>query len=229
MRKTSTIAIDGPVASGKSTVGQRLASRLGYLYFDTGVMYRAVTWAALHEGIPIDDEAGVGALAERIVISVTPPSVDDNRQYDVIVDGYDVTWELRTPAVEKSVSPVSAYPAVRTAMTQQQRTIGLRGNVVMVGRDIGTVVLPDADLKVYLDASVEERARRRYQEKVDRGEKADDLQVLEATRRRDEIDSTRATAPLKPAEDAIILPTDNLGIDEVVQAILDIVAKQENS
>lgn len=229
MRKISTIAIDGPVASGKSTVGQRLAQRLGYLYFDTGVMYRAVTWAALHEAIPIADEAAVGVLAERIVISVTPPSVDDNRQYDVIVDGQDVTWEIRTPAVEKNVSPVSAYPAVRTAMTRQQRAIGLRGAVVMVGRDIGTVVLPDADLKIYLDASVEERARRRYQEKLERGEMVDDQQVLEATRRRDEIDSTRATAPLKPAADAIILPTDNLGIDEVVQAIVDIIVEWENA
>lgn len=229
MRKISTIAIDGPVASGKSTVGQRLAQRLGYLYFDTGVMYRAVTWAALYEAIPIADEAAVGVLAERIVISVTPPSVDDNRQYDVIVDGQDVTWEIRTPAVEKNVSPVSAYPAVRTAMTRQQRAIGLRGAVVMVGRDIGTVVLPDADLKIYLDASVEERARRRYQEKLERGEMVDDQQVLEATRRRDEIDSTRATAPLKPAADAIILPTDNLGIDEVVQAIVDIIVEWENA
>jgi len=229
MRKISTIAIDGPVASGKSTVGQRLARRLGYLYFDTGVMYRAVTWAALHEVIPIEDEAAVGALAERIVISVTPPSVDDNRQYDVIVDDQDVTWEIRTPPVEKNVSPVSAYPTVRRAMTQQQRAIGLRGDVVMVGRDIGTVVLPDADLKIYLDASVEERARRRYQEKLDRGEVVDDRQVLEATRRRDEIDSTRATAPLKPADDAIILPTDDLRIDEVVQAIVDIIVEWENA
>jgi len=229
MKRVSTIAIDGPVASGKSTVGQRLARRLGYLYFDTGVMYRAVTWAALHEGVSIDDESGVSALAERIVIRVTPPSVEDDRQYDVIVDGHDVTWEIRTPSVEKNVSPVSAYPAVRTAMTRQQREIGKNGDVVMVGRDIGTVVLPNADLKIYLDASVEERAGRRYREKLARGESADDRQVLESTRRRDEIDSTRATAPLRPADDAIILPTDELGIDDVVQAIVDIIILRENA
>ena len=228
MRKISTIAIDGPVASGKSTVGQRLAHRLGYLYFDTGVMYRAVTWAAIRRDVPIEDEPAVSELAEKIVMTVTRPTVDDGRQYDVYADDEDITWAIRSPEVEVNVSPVSAYPDVRRALTRQQRTIGRRGDVVMVGRDIGTVVLPEADLKIYLDASAEERARRRCTEKLERGEDADYREVLEATRRRDQIDSTRSTAPLKAADDAIILATDDLDIDGVVEAIMEMIAKREN-
>ena len=228
MGKISTIAIDGPVASGKSTVGQRLAHRLGYLYFDTGVMYRAVTWAAIRRDVPIEDEPAVSELAEKIVMTVTRPTVDDGRQYDVYADDEDITWAIRSPEVEVNVSPVSAYPDVRRALTRQQRTIGQRGDVVMVGRDIGTVVLPEADLKIYLDASAEERARRRCTEKLERGEGADYREVLEATRRRDQIDSTRSTAPLKAADDAIILATDDLDIDGVVEAIMEMIAKREN-
>jgi len=229
MGKISTIAIDGPVASGKSTVGQRLAHRLGYLYFDTGGMYRAVTCAAIRRGVPIEDEPAVSELAEKIVITVTRPTVDDGRQYDVYADDEDITWAIRSPEVEVNVSPVSAYPDVRRALTRQQRTIGLRGDVVMVGRDIGTVVLPEADLKIYLDASAEERALRRCTEKLERGESADYREVLEATRRRDQIDSTRATAPLKAADDAIILATDDLDIDGVVEAITEIIAEREKA
>lgn len=227
MKRISTIAIDGPVASGKSTVGQRLARKLDYLYFDTGVMYRAITWAALKRGVPIEDEAGLGALAEEVTITVTQPTVGDGRQYDVYADSEDITWAIRSPDVERYVSPVSAYPNVRRALTKQQRAIGLRGNVVMVGRDIGTVVLPDADLKIYLDASVDERARRRYLEKLTRGEKADLEEVLNATRRRDQIDSTRAAAPLRAADDAVVIATDDLGIDGVVEAIMEILAKRQ--
>jgi CMP/dCMP kinase len=222
----STIAIDGPVASGKSTVGQKLAQRLGYLYFDTGVMYRAVTWAAIDQGVSIEDEPGVTRLAESVEIVVAPPSATDGRQYDVLVDGVDVTWDIRRPDVEKAVSPVSAYVGVRKALTAQQRTIGLKGRVVMVGRDIGTVVLPDADLKIYLDASAEERARRRHQELLARGKECDYDDILAATLRRDQIDSTRAAAPLRPADDAIILPTDDLGAEGVVQVILRLIAAE---
>ncbi len=220
----STIAIDGPVASGKSTVGQKLAQRLGYLYFDTGVMYRAVTWVAIKRGVPIEDEPAVTGLAASIQIEVTPPSVADGRQYDVWVDGTDVTWDIRRPEVEKAVSPVSAYVGVRKALTAQQRAIGLKGRVVMVGRDIGTVVLPDANLKVYLDASAEERARRRHQELLARGRDCNYDDILASTLRRDQIDSTRAAAPLRPADDATILLTDDLDADGVVQAILRLLA-----
>jgi cytidylate kinase len=217
--KPSTIAIDGPAASGKSTIGELLAQQLGYLYFDTGVMYRAVTWAALDRGIPIADEAAVTALAERLRIDVTPPTAGDGRQYTVLADGVDVTWAIRTPEVNAEVSPVSAYAGVRRALVAQQRRIAEGGQVVMVGRDIGTVVLPDADLKIYLDASVEERARRRWREEQARGEQSDYETVLASMRRRDEIDSSREVAPLRAAEDAVVLDTTDLSIEEVLAAV----------
>ena len=210
------IAMDGPAASGKSTVGGALAARLGYLYFDTGVMYRAVTWAALRRGIPIADEAAVTRLAEELLIEVVLPTVADGRQYTVLADGEDVTWEIRRPEVNGSVSPVSAYPGVRAALTRQQRRIGAAGGVMMVGRDIGTVVLPSAELKVYLDATLEERARRRHAENLARGEASDYAQQLADLRRRDLIDSTRAAAPLRAAEDAVRVDSTAMSVDEVV-------------
>jgi cytidylate kinase len=215
MTRPSIIAIDGPAASGKSTLGKRLADALGYLFFDTGVMYRAVTWAALQRNVAIADEAGVTQLAETAQIDVRPPSKDDGRACDVLVDGVDATWETRRPEVEASVSPVSAYAGVRRALAAQQRRIGLRGGVVMVGRDIGTVVLPEADLKIYLDASAEERARRRTAEILGRGGQADYDEILAGVRRRDQIDSTRAVAPLRAADDAVILDSDKLNADQV--------------
>jgi cytidylate kinase len=211
------IAIDGPAASGKSTLGHQLAQALGYLYFDTGVMYRAITWLALKQGLEISDEASITRLAERAQIDVRPPSIPDGRAYDVVVDSQDITWEIRQPEVERYVSPVSAYAGVREALSAQQRRIGMRGEVVMVGRDIGTVVLPNADLKIYLDASVEERARRRYEELLQRGEPADYDTILTAMRKRDQIDSSRQIAPLRPAEDAHILCSDGLDADQVLE------------
>ena len=212
----TVIAIDGPAASGKSTLGQRLAEDLGFLYFDTGVMYRAVTWAALQRSISAHDENAVATLAESLTIDVRAPSINDGRGYDVWVDGEDVTWHIRRPEVEANVSEVSAYAGVRRALTIQQRNIGLRGRVVMVGRDIGTVVMPAATLKIYLDASVEERARRRYKELRARGEQANLESILQAMQARDRIDSTRDLAPLRPAEDAVILVTDGLDADQVL-------------
>ena len=217
--KPSTIAIDGPAASGKSTVGELLARQLGYLYFDTGVMYRAVAWAALERDIPIKDEPAVTVLAERLRIDVTSPTVDDGRQYTVLADGVDVTWAIRTPEVDANVSPVSAYPGVRRALVAQQRRVAAGGRVVMVGRDIGTVVLPDADLKLYLDASVEERARRRWREVQARGKKADHARVLVSMRRRDKIDSSRADSPLRVAEDATVVDTTDLNIEEMLAEV----------
>ena len=213
------IAIDGPAASGKSTLGEMLADYLGYLYFDTGVMYRTVTYAALLRLGSIQDESQVSGLANAIQIDVRRPSRPDGRKYDVLLDGVDVTWDIRHPTVEENVSQVSAYPEVRRAMTDQQRRIGRRGNVVMVGRDIGTVVFPGAVLKLYLDASVEERARRRYEEVCARGEQAGYEEILSSMRRRDQIDSTRTVAPLKPAEDAVCINTDHMNIDEVLEQV----------
>jgi cytidylate kinase len=216
----STIAIDGPAASGKSTIGKRLADALGYLFFDTGVMYRAVTWLALQRGLTMSDEAAITTLAESVPIDVRPPSQADGRACDVIVGGQDITWETRRRKVEANVSVVSAYPGVRRALSAQQRRIGQRGRVVMVGRDIGTVVLPEADLKIYLDASAEERARRRYDEIIARSGQANYDEILVKVIERDRIDSTRDVAPLKTADDAVVIDSDQLNAEEVFQHIL---------
>lgn len=217
MTLPKTIAIDGPAASGKSTLALKLADALGFLFFDTGVMYRAVTWMALDKGIPFADEKTITKLSQQTSIDVQPPSQDDGRACDVLVDGKDISWEIRRPEVDANVSVVSAYPEVRTALTEQQRRIGKRGQVVMVGRDIGTVVLPEADLKIYLDASVEERAKRRYDECIARDEQVDFDMVLADLKMRDEIDSTRDVAPLRAAGDAIIVDSDNMSIGQVLE------------
>jgi cytidylate kinase len=221
-----TIAIDGPAAAGKSTIGELLAKELDYLYFDTGVMYRAVTLAALQRSIPIEDEQAINRLAEEVLIDVLQPTVTDGRQYTVCVDGEDVTWELRSAEVEKWVSPVSAYPHVRTALTAQQRRIGQAGKVVMVGRDIGTVVLPEAPLKIYLEATAEERARRRCQESLERGQPCRYEDVLRDMRRRDKIDSERQAAPLCAAEDAHVIDTTNLTIDQVMDRVRELIKER---
>jgi cytidylate kinase len=221
--KPSTIAIDGPAAAGKSTIGELLAQRLGYLYFDTGCMYRAVTWVALEQGIPIHDEAAITALSEELEIRVVPPTSEDGRQYTVYANGQDVTWQIRRSEVDANVSPVSAYPGVRAALTAQQRRIAQGGKVVMVGRDIGTVVVPDADLKIYLDASPEERARRRYRELLARGQEVDYEAILCDIRKRDIIDSQREAAPLRPAEDGVVVSTDGLNVAEVLGEVMKLV------
>jgi cytidylate kinase len=219
--------MDGPAAAGKSTIAGLLAEQLGYIYFDTGVMYRAVTWVALERGLDIADEETITALAEKIQIDVTRPTVEDGRQYTVYADGTDVTWQIRRPEVDANVSPVSAYPGVRAALTAQQRRIGQQGRIVMVGRDIGTVVLPDADLKIYLDASVEERAHRRCVEVRQRGEPAKYEEILEAMRRRDKIDSERDAAPLRPADDAVIVDTEGLNIEQVLTKVESLIRGED--
>ena len=216
------IAIDGPGGSGKSTIGKLLADYLNYLFVDTGVMYRAVTLAALEKGINVEDESKVSRIAEEIEITLQSPSETDGRDCDVLIDGEDVTWDIRSPEVDNHVSIISAYPAVRETLSKKQRQIGLQGNVVMMGRDIGTIILPDADLKIYLDASIEERANRRYQERLSRDEKVDYEPILSVLRERDKIDSTREVAPLKPADDAVVIDTDGYSIQEVFEKILDL-------
>lgn len=209
------IAIDGPAGSGKSTIGKLLAEDLNYLYFDTGVMYRAVTLAALQQSIDIGNDEEISRLAEKIIIDVRPPTIQDGRHCDVLVDGRDVTWDIHSPEIDAQVSIVSTYKGVRRALSRQQRRIGLGGKVVMMGRDIGTVILPEADLKIYLDASQEERASRRYNERLQRGEQANYEMILSKIRERDRIDSSREIAPLKPADNAVLINTDGLSIQQV--------------
>lgn len=226
MSNPEIIAIDGPAGSGKSTIGKLLAEYLNYLYFDTGVLYRAVTLSALQRGIKVEDETQVSHLARNILIDVRQSNSLDSRNCDVLVDGEDVTFEIHNLEVDEHVSVVAAYPDVRLALSEQQRRIGLQGKVVMVGRDIGTVILPEADLKIYLDASLEERAKRRYRERVARGEAVDYDSVLSILQERDRIDSTREVAPLKLAPDATVIDTDGLNIQEVFEKLKEVIEDQ---
>jgi cytidylate kinase len=206
-----------------------MAAKLSYMYFDTGVMYRAVTLAALDQLHSIDDENAVTNLANQISINALGPTIMDGRKYTVLLNGIDVTWRLHEPCVDSNVSKVSAYAGVREAMTRQQREIGSRGKMVMVGRDIGTVVFPDAELKIYLEASAEERANRRSLELEKRGEKADYSEILASIRKRDQIDSSRLIAPLHPAEDAIILNSDNKTIDTVLSEAMLLLDREDKN
>ena len=216
----TTIAIDGPAGAGKSTVGARLADRLDYRYYDSGVLYRAVTLAALQQAVAAADEAALAAIAADLDLAFAPPTADDGRQYTVLLAGQDVTWALRSGPVNDLVSVVAAHPRVREALLERQRAVGRAGRVVMVGRDIGTVVLPEAGLKVFLDASPAERARRRHAEQLARGEPSDEAAVLREVLRRDQLDTNRASSPLRPAPDAVSITTDGLSVAEVVDSIL---------
>jgi len=222
MRIPKIIAIDGPAASGKSSVGLGVAKYFGYLFLDTGIMYRAVTWAIIKRSIDVTDEQKVSDLVQNISIKIRPPTVMDGRNNDVYLDGEDITWKIREPSINFHVSIVSTYPKVREVLTANQKKIGLMGNIVMVGRDIGTVVMPYADLKIFLKASAEERAKRRFDEEVKRGEKPDFKKLYTALIERDKIDSSRILAPLIPADDAIIINTDQKSKEEVIKEIIDI-------
>ena len=221
MQHPRHIAIDGPAGSGKSTVGELLARCLGYLYIDTGAMYRAVAWLALQEGVNTTNEPILADLAKHSGIIISHPHIDDGRQYTVTVHGQDVTWDIRSSEVTRVVSVVSAHKGVRAILIAQQRELARQHDgIVMVGRDIGAIVLPDADLKIYLTASLQERARRRYSELVERfGENNPTLPTMEAVladiQRRDEIDHDN----MRPADDAIVIVTDNLSVTEVLEVI----------
>ena len=214
--KVNVITIDGPVAAGKTVVGRELARTLGFTYLDTGIMYRAVTWLALNKGVAIGDETLLGSLAHDNPIEL----VEDNSE-QVSVAGNILGLELREANVDQNVSIISKAGPVRTELVAQQRKIAAKSKIVMIGRDIGTVVLPDADLKIYLTASPETRAKRRWQEMQDRGETTELMTVLTQTIKRDEIDSGRANSPLKPADDAWHINTDGLSIQQLVKQIVD--------
>lgn len=226
-RRPRTIAVDGSAASGKSTIGRRLAATLGYPFLDTGIMYRAITATALRRRVDVHDAEVLGRLAREVRMQVTPGNPATGETSRIIVDGEDVTDELRSQSVEENVSFVSQAPEVRDAMVAEQRRIAGHQPVVMVGRDIGTVVLPDADLKIYLDASIEERARRRHREFEALGRDASHDAVLEDIRRRDQIDSERAISPLRPADDARIIDTDGMTVEQVFEAALALATGEE--
>lgn len=219
MSDSLNIAIDGPVASGKTTVGRLVARRLKCGFLDTGIMYRAATLAALDRGVDLHDDDGLVALVLGICMHLKAGEQAER----LLIDGEDVTDKLRDSTVERNVSRVSSVPGVRRALVCHQRRIASSGPIVMVGRDIGTVVLPDASVKVFLDASVEVRARRRHAEISQSGQSADYDQVKSDIARRDQIDTSRADSPLKPADDAIIIQTNDLGIDEIAGRIIAMV------
>lgn len=222
MKKNIQVAIDGPASSGKSTVAKIIAKRLGLVYCDTGAMYRSVTWAALDRQVDLADNEAVAQLARTIKISFQPGDPDQR----VFVDGVEVTKPIREGAVSSHVSAVAAIPAVREAMTTLQRQIAEQGGIVMDGRDIGTTVLPHAEVKIFLVASAHERAVRRYKENQKKGLDSKPLAEIEAAiKLRDQKDSTRQVSPLKKAADAVELDTTSLTIDQVVDRILAIIEK----
>jgi CMP/dCMP kinase len=213
------VTVDGPAGSGKSTVCFAVARDLHYLFVDTGAFYRMITLAAVDQGIADADEAHIVALARRLHMDLSPALDADGRQYTALLDQRDVTPDIRTPRVEQHVSRISAMPAVRQIVNDLQRHVGRRGNVIMAGRDIGTVVLPDADLKIYLDASPEARGARRYHQLIAAGRNADLPSVIEDLRARDKYDSSRAIAPLRRAPDAVYIDSSGLNEDEVVELV----------
>lgn len=234
--RPAIIAIDGPAGAGKSTVGHHLAQLLDFLFFDTGIMYRAVTWAALQQNLDIYEAETIGALAQRMKIEVTPVESNDQpgQQCIVHVDGQNITAFLRTLDIDQNVSIVSAHAPVRQALSIQQRRIGQhygsgtaeKRGIVMAGRDIGTVVLPESKLKVYMDATLIERARRRFCEVRQKGRKAQITQIIAEIKQRDKIDTERSLSPLRRADDAIELDTSDMTTAEVVNEILAIAAEQ---
>ena len=220
------VAIDGPVASGKSVIGRRIADRLGWPLLDTGAMYRALTWLALERGVELRDDEALTTLAEATDIRIDAAPPGSSERAWILIDGVDATPHIREPHVEASVSTVAAVAGVRRRMVELQRLAALRGHMVMVGRDIGTVVAPDAAVKIYLVASAAVRARRRAVEMRGHGRVVSDTDVLQEIQRRDQLDAGRATSPLRAADNAIELDTSALDLEGSVEAALRIVAAQ---
>ncbi len=222
MSQRGIIAIDGPAGSGKSTVGKLLAKRLGYLYMDTGAMYRALAWKALSLGIPLDDEAALTRLAERVRITLS----GDPDAMRVAIDGQDVTDAIRAPEISRAASIIAAILGVRRAIVAKQREMGRRGRVVLEGRDTGTVVFPDADVKFFLDARLEVRARRRFEQERARGREISFEETLRETEERDRRDAERSASPLRQAEDAVYLDSSDLSVEQVVERMLEIIRQR---
>ena len=219
MSKRVCVAIDGPAAAGKSTISKLVAKKLGYTYIDTGAMYRAVTYYVMKKGVDPKDESASCALMPEIKIELKSDGT-------VLCSGEDVTRVIREPSVSGNVSYIASYKDIRLALVDQQRAMSNKVSVVMDGRDIGTYVLPHADVKIFMVASVEERAKRRYKENIEKGIACTFEEIVADVEKRDHIDSTRAFAPLKPAEDSIRLDTTPLTIDEVVAEVLRIIEEK---
>ena len=218
--KPLIIAIDGPSGAGKGTVARALAERLGYRHIDTGAMYRALAWKGLHDGVDLGDEAATAALGERATFDVEGGRIG--------IDGHDVKTAIRTPEIDKAAAAVARHPAVRRVLVARQRSYGEGGGVVMEGRDIGTVVFPDADVKIYLDASPEERARRRAADPAHTSSKSTQLsEVATALAERDKSDSTRAVSPLSVAPDSVVIDTTGIPIADVVERVLRLVTRAD--
>ncbi|HUL31599.1 MAG TPA: (d)CMP kinase [Thermodesulfobacteriota bacterium] len=222
MKKKLTVAIDGPSGAGKSTVARSLATRLGYVYIDTGAMYRSLAVWAKKRGIPPEDELTLSQLAFSIRIRFAR----GKRQTRVYCEGEDVTEAIRTPEISRLASSISKQKGVREALVQMQREMGKKGGVVLEGRDIGTVVFPDADAKFYLDADSSERARRRYDEMVGKGEKADFKETFEELSKRDHNDMHRVHSPLRKAEDAVVIDSTHRSVEEVVEEMIRIIQEK---
>jgi cytidylate kinase len=217
------VALDGPGSSGKSSVGAAAAKEVGYRFFDTGLLYRAVTWLAEERGVSVDDAEGLVDLVEDVRLAQDT----DGRLSRIEVDGVDHTAAVEAPAVEAAVSAVSAVSEVREALLGRQRELAEGGGIVMAGRDIGTIVLPEAELKIFLNASVEERARRRAEQRGIDPDSPAGHAILEALRRRDRLDSTRAVAPLRAAPDAVVITTDGNTFDQTVAAVVGAIREAE--
>jgi len=215
MPKRLIIAIDGPSGAGKGTIARTLAEALHYRHVDTGAMYRAVGWKALHDHVPLDDEPALAALAQRANIVVEGGRTS--------IDGHDVTAAIRTPEIDKAASSVARMPRVREVLVSRQRRMAEQGGIVMEGRDIGTVVFPDADLKIYLDASAEERARRRMNDPAHSGGQAGQAAVAASIEARDRSDTTRTASPLTMAADAVLIDTTGIPIQQVVERVMALV------
>lgn len=222
MKRGLKIAIDGPAASGKSTTAKLLADKLGYLYIDTGAMYRALTLAVINHGIKIDDKKAIIELTERIKIDLCMKE-DGIHTY---LNGDDVSQSIRLPMISEKISYISAYPEVRKVMVAKQRYLARYGGIVMEGRDIGTVVLPDAEIKIYMAATLEQRALRRFKELKEKNVQIQMEQIKEEIKQRDHIDSSRSSSPLKAAPDAHIIDTTNLSIEQQVEKIIEIVKNE---
>jgi len=228
-KKGLIIAIDGPSAVGKSTIGKLIAQELGYLYIDTGAIYRAITWKVIQKNIDLNNEGLVSDLVSKIHISIKKMNLKFKNYYLIFIDGEDVTEEIRNPKIDQNVSLIAKLPKVRKQLIDMQRNLAKNGCIVMEGRDIGSIILPYADIKLYFSASEEERIKRRYQELNERGHKISYKEVKEQILRRDVIDSNRKYAPLTKTEDAILIDTTNKTIEEVKNEILKIINKYKKN